>query len=71
MLTDGIRSSDAHDKKRHPLSAAHSAVVAPSGTRVYVVCGWWGCAQRLEVDWAVWQEHERRRQETAAREDRR
>jgi len=61
MLTAGIRSTDAHDKKHHPLDQAHSATATPTGALVYVVCGWQGCAQRLEVDAAVWQAEEARR----------
>jgi len=61
MLVDGIRSSDAHDKKHHPLDQAHSAVATPTGALVYVVCGWQGCAQRLEVDEKVWRDAEARR----------
>jgi hypothetical protein len=53
-MTDGIRSTDAHDKKRHPLDQAHSAQATPTGALVYVLCGWQGCPQRLEVDAAVW-----------------
>lgn len=61
MLRDGIRSTDAHDKKHHPLDQAHSAVATPTGALVYVICGWQGCTQRLEVDAAVWQGEEARR----------
>ena len=55
MLAGGVRSTEAHDKKHHPLSAAHSPTYAASGLVVYVVCGFKGCPQRLEVDAAVWQ----------------
>jgi hypothetical protein len=59
MLT--IRSTNAHVKKDHPLSAAHSPTYAVHGQTVYVVCGFGGCPQRLEVDAAVWQAEEARR----------
>lgn len=55
MLEGGLRSTPAHARKRHPLDQAHSPTAAQAGTLVYVVCGWQGCAQRLEVDAAVWQ----------------
>jgi hypothetical protein len=66
MVTQGIRSTEAHDKKHHPLGQAHTAVQAPTGTLVYVVCGWQGCAQRLQVDAAVWQAELARRREREA-----
>jgi hypothetical protein len=53
-VNDGIRSTTAHDAKAHPLDQAHSATATPTGTRIYCVCGWDGCAQRLEVDASVW-----------------
>jgi len=55
MLAVGIRSTDAHDKKHHPIDQAHSPQATPTGALVYVVCGWQGCPQRLEVDAAVWE----------------
>lgn len=55
MRVDGIRSTDAHDQKHHPLDHAHSPVATPTGALVYVVCGWDGCGERLEVDAAVWE----------------
>lgn len=58
MLTAGIRSTWAHDTKHHALSMAHSPTLAASGRKVYVVCGFGGCAQRLEVDAAVWRDEE-------------
>ena len=61
MLTAGIRSTDAHDKRHHPLDQAHSPMATPTGELVYVVCGWDGCAQRLEVDAAVWEAEVARR----------
>ena len=63
MLSAGIRGTDAHDKKHHPLSLAHSPTANAAGTLVYVVCGWQGCAQRLEVDVAVWEAERTRRKE--------
>jgi hypothetical protein len=60
------RSTAAHDAKHHPLSLAHSPSYAVSGQLVYVVCGFDGCRQRLEVDAAVWREEERRRREAGA-----
>jgi hypothetical protein len=59
MLT--IRSTNAHVKKDHPLHAAHSPTYAVHGQTVYVVCGFGGCAQRLEVDAAVWAAERARR----------
>jgi hypothetical protein len=61
MLVQGIRSSDAHDKKHHALGMAHSPSYAVTGQLVYVICGWGGCPQRLEVDEKVWREEEARR----------
>ena len=61
MLVDGIRSTEAHDKKHHPLDQAHTPTATPTGALVYVVCGWQGCAQRLEVDAAVWEAEAARR----------
>jgi len=61
MLTGGIRATEAHDRKHHPLDHAHSATPAVAGTRVYVVCGWQGCAQRVAVDAAVWDAEAARR----------
>jgi len=61
MLVQGIRSSAAHDKKHHPLDQAHSPVSTSTGALVYVVCGWQGCPQRLEVDEKVWCEAQARR----------
>ena len=55
MLIAGIRSTHAHEKKHHPLDQAHSPTRTPTGALVYVVCGWQGCQQRLEVDAAVWE----------------
>jgi hypothetical protein len=62
MLVQGIRSTDAHDKKHHPPDQAHSPTYAASGLVVYVVCGFWGCPQRLAVDRAVWEAELARRQ---------
>jgi hypothetical protein len=62
VSADGIRSTDAHDKKAHPLDQAHSPTYAASGLLVYVVCGFWGCPQRLVVDRAVWEAQLARRQ---------
>ena len=62
MLT--IRSTNAHVKKDHPLTMAHSPTYAVHGQTVYVVCGFGGCAQHLEVDAAVWREEEARRRAT-------
>jgi hypothetical protein len=61
MLVEGIRSTDAHATQHHPLDQAHTPTEAASGLVVYVVCGFDGCAQRLEVDAAVWREEEARR----------
>lgn len=61
MLTEGIRSTYAHDRKYHPLHQAHSPTATPTGALVYVVCGWQGCAQRLEVDARVWEAEAARR----------
>jgi hypothetical protein len=61
MVHDGIRGTDAHDKKHHPLDQAHGAVATPTGALVYLVCGFDGCEQRLEVDAAVWHAELRRR----------
>lgn len=55
MLIAGIRSTHVHDKRHHPLDQAHSPTRTPTGALVYVVCGWHGCQQRLEVDAAVWE----------------
>ena len=55
------RSTAAHDAKHHPLSMAHTEAAAANGLLVYVVCGWQGCPQRLEVDAAVWQAEVARR----------
>lgn len=62
-----VWSRPAHDKKNHPLTMAHSATWNAARTRVYVVCGFGGCAQRLEVDAAVWRDEERRRFDASAR----
>ena len=59
----GIRSTDAHDTRQHPLHQAHSPTATRAGALVYCVCGWQGCAQRLEVDAAVWEAELTRRQE--------
>ena len=67
-MVEGVRSTPAHATKRHLPSLAHSPTWNAAGTRVYVVCGWQGCAQRLEVDAAVWQGEEGRR-EAAQREE--
>jgi len=40
---------------------AHTEAAAANGLLVYVVCGWQGCPQRLEVDAAVWQAEVARR----------
>ena len=61
MLTEGIRGSDAHDTQHHPIDQAHSPAANAAGTRVYVVCDWNGCAQRLAVDGAVWEAEVARR----------
>jgi hypothetical protein len=68
---EGIRSTHAHDKKYHPLDHAHSPTATPTGALVYCVCGWDGCAQRLEVDAAVWEAEMRRRAGAGSREARR
>jgi hypothetical protein len=66
MLADGIRSTSAHDTKQHPLTQAHSAQATATGALVYCVCGFQGCAQRLEVDAAVWAAERARRAEASA-----
>jgi len=55
------RSTAAHDATDHPLAMAHTEAAAAHGLLVYVVCGWQGCPQRLEVDAAVWQAEPPRR----------
>jgi hypothetical protein len=60
-LIDGVRSIGAHAKKHHPLGLAYSPTANAAGTRVFVVCGWLGCPQRLEVDAAVWKAEAARR----------
>jgi hypothetical protein len=61
----GIRSTEAHDKKHHDLGMAHTPTYAVHGQTVYVICGWGGCPQRLEVDAAVWRAEDARRREAA------
>jgi hypothetical protein len=40
----------------HPLDVAHSATPNAAGTRVYVVCGWYGCQQRRDVGTEAWEQ---------------
>jgi hypothetical protein len=37
------------------LAQAHSTSLATSGHRIYLVCGWQGCAQRRVVPVALWE----------------
>lgn len=62
---EGVWSPPAHEKKGHPLSMAKSPTPSADGRRVYLICGFGGCAQRLEVDAAVWRDEERRRREAS------
>ena len=63
------RSTAAHDATDHPLAMAHTEAAAAHGLLVYVVCGWQGCPQRLEVDAAVWRAEELRRRAALAQEE--